>query len=59
MYIGGELVYERDFSNESGDFIHWDCNKRLIGMHEIKIVATDSYNNTAIEKLNCFVINFF
>jgi hypothetical protein len=59
MYIGGELVLERDFSNESGDLIIWDCNKRLIGRYEIKIVATDSYNNTATERLNCFIINFF
>jgi hypothetical protein len=59
IYIGGELVYEREFSNWSWDLIHWDCNKRFIGMHEIKIVATDSYNNTATERLNCFIINFF
>ena len=59
FYIDNEVVYEQEYSNESGDSIHWDCDKLLIGMHEIKIVAIDSYDNSAVEKLNCFIINFF
>jgi len=59
LYIDNEVVYEQEYSNSSWDFIHWDCDKLLIGMHEIKIVAIDSSNNSAMEKLNCFIINFF
>ena len=59
LYIDNEVVYEQEYSNSSWDFIHWDCDKLLIGMHEIKIVAIDSYDNSAMEKLNCFIINFF
>jgi len=59
LYIDNEIVYEQKYSNSSWDFIRWDCDKLLIGMHEIKIVAIDSYNNSATEKLNCFIINFF
>ena len=58
IYIDDEVVYEQEFFNSSWELIRWDCNKLLLGMHEIKIVAIDSYNNSAVEKLNCFIINF-
>jgi len=59
LYIDNEIVYEQEYSNSSWDFIRWDCDKLLIGMHEIKIVAIDSHDNSAMQKLNCFIINFF
>ena len=59
LYIDNEVVHEQEYSNKYWDSIHWDCNKLIIGMHEIKIVAIDSSNNSAMEKLNCFIINFF
>ena len=59
IYVDDEVVYEQEFSNEFSELIDWNCNKFLIGMHEIKIVAIDSYDNSAMEKLNCFIINFF
>jgi len=58
FYIDNEVVHEQEYSNSSWDMISWDCDKLLIGMHEIKIVAIDSSNNSAMEKLNCFIINF-
>lgn len=58
LYIDNKVVYEEEYSNLSWDVIHWNCNKLIIGMHEIKIVASDSYGNSASEKLNCFIINF-
>lgn len=58
IYIDEEEVYEQEFINSWWDFIRWNCNKFIIGMHEIKIVAIDSYNNSAMEKFNCFIINF-
>ena len=59
LYIDDELVYEENYTSRWWDFIIWDCDKFIIGKYEIKIVATDSYNNSAMEKLNCFIINFF
>jgi hypothetical protein len=58
IYIDEEVVYEQEFSNVYHRLINWNCNKFLIGMHEIKIVAIDSYNHSSMEKLNCFIINF-
>jgi len=58
LYIDNEVVYENEISDDWWEFIDWNCNKFIIGMHEIKIVAIDCSDNSATEELNCFIINF-
>jgi hypothetical protein len=59
LYVDDKLVAE-ELSASGGvlGMIYWECRTPLFGWHELTVIATDSFNNSASESLNCFVINF-
>jgi hypothetical protein len=58
LYLDERIIINQTLSNATFKGIQWDCHRPLLGMHVIKIVATDTYGNSATEQLKCFVINF-
>lgn len=51
-------IYDYDFFDwPYGYQIWWYRDGFLFGVHDIKIVATDSYGNVGINEFKCFIIN--
>jgi len=58
IYLNDDLIEFDPYYNDSSWYaIMWDCDRFLFGFYEIKIIASDSFGNTASEKINCFVID--
>lgn len=57
IYLNDDLIEFDPYSDSRMCVIIWDCDRFLFGFYEIKIIASDSFGNTATEKINCFVIN--
>ena len=51
-------ILERDYNNGKFDGIYWDCDRILLGMHQMKITAMDSFGNTATKQVKYFIVNF-
>ena len=57
LYLDEKLVMEKE-CNGMMDSLYWDCDRLLLGWHKLKIIATDSFNNSASKERAYFIINF-
>lgn len=57
LYLDNRLIIEKE-SDGVFDTIYWDSNRLLLGWHILRVVAIDSFNNSAEKQRNYFIINF-
>ena len=58
LYLDNNQISERYYNNGKFDGIYWNCDRILLGMHQMKITAMDSFGNTATKQVKYFIVNF-